>query len=60
MKSFQEIEITVYRGVKDRIGHLSTLHRTAFVLGCRAKTADKDVAAASNDKRYLFTNSFCR
>ena len=26
MKSFQEIEITVYRGVKDRIGHLSTLH----------------------------------
>lgn len=26
MKSFQEIEITVYLGVKDRIGHLSTLH----------------------------------
>ncbi|MGM9795606.1 MAG: BT4734/BF3469 family protein [Candidatus Aphodosoma sp.] len=26
MKSFNEIEITVYRGVKDRIGHLSTLH----------------------------------
>lgn len=26
MKSFKEIEITVYRGVKDRIGHLSTLH----------------------------------
>lgn len=26
MKSFHEIEITVYRGVKDRIGHLSTLH----------------------------------
>lgn len=25
MKSFQEIEITVYRGVKDRVGHLSTL-----------------------------------
>lgn len=26
MKKFDEIEITVYRGVKDRIGHLSTLH----------------------------------
>lgn len=26
MKSFQEIEITVYRGVKDRICHLSTLY----------------------------------
>ena len=26
MKKFDEIEITVYRGVKDRIGHISTLH----------------------------------
>ena len=26
MKSFKEIEITVYRGVTDRIGHLSKLH----------------------------------
>lgn len=26
MKSFNEIEITVYCGVKDRIGHISTLH----------------------------------
>ena len=26
MKSFQEIEITVFRGVKNRVGHLSTLH----------------------------------
>ena len=26
MKSFQEIEITVIRGVKNRVGHLSTLH----------------------------------
>ena len=26
MKQFYEIEITVYLGVKDRIGHLSTLH----------------------------------
>lgn len=26
MKSFKGIEITIYRGVKDRIGHLSTLH----------------------------------
>lgn len=26
MKKFYELEITVYRGVKDRIGHLSTLH----------------------------------
>lgn len=24
MKSFNEIEITVYRGVKDRIGHILT------------------------------------
>lgn len=26
MKKFKEIEITVYRGVKDRIGYVSTLH----------------------------------